>query len=68
MELSINGKKEDIKHDNLVVSSFLENRNMEISEADLLIINGITIQPTNFDSTQLNEGDVIEIVSFVGGG
>jgi thiamine biosynthesis protein ThiS len=66
MEVILNGEKKDIK-DGLTVGGLLES--LKIEPARVAVeVNVKIIKKADYDGHVLNEGDAIEVVSFVGGG
>jgi sulfur carrier protein len=66
MKITLNGQsKEFITKINLkeVVEQFCQNSNRVIAE-----VNGDIIRSHQWETLSLNDGDSIELVSFVGGG
>ena len=66
MRLTING---EIK-DNIVATSLkelLEELGI-ISGRVAVEVNTLVIKKTDYESCRINDGDIVEIVSFVGGG
>lgn len=66
MKITVNGKEVELKNSK-TVADFVIERNvtgkMYVIEKNLEII-----QKEDYSKTPLNEGDVIELVGFVGGG
>ena len=67
MNLTINGEAKTLHHDSLTVLELLEalglgGRRVAVER------NRAIVRRAEHASTQVDEGDVIEIVSFVGGG
>ncbi|MBL7031937.1 MAG: sulfur carrier protein ThiS [Nitrospira sp.] len=66
MKLVINGTDTEIE-DNLTITGLLES--LEIDPGRVAVeVNLKIIKRSDFGEQQLNEGDAIEIVNFVGGG
>lgn len=66
MHITLNGQKKEIfPPQNLreVVSRFSPNPAVLIAE-----INGTIVRKPQWDEIRINDGDTIELVSFVGGG
>lgn len=66
MKITINGQDKDIADKtslSSLVQTFSPNNNRVITE-----LNGTIIANTNWNATVLNEGDVVELIAFVGGG
>lgn len=62
----INGKDENIT-EGTKLSQYLKDSGYN-RERLAVEINGVIIPKKNYDETVLNDGDKIEVVSFVGGG
>ena len=66
MTVTLNGEIKQIEN-NITVSGLLES--LQIEQARVAVeVNLKIIKKTDYLSHQLNEGDSVEIVSFVGGG
>ena len=66
MKLVINGQETET-NDNLTVTGLLES--LEIDPGRVAVeVNLKIIKRDNFGEHQLNQGDAVEIVNFVGGG
>jgi thiamine biosynthesis protein ThiS len=66
MTLTINGEKREIE-DGLTVSGLLEN--LKIEPARVAVeVNLNIIKKADYQNQLLNDGDSVEVVSFVGGG
>ena len=66
MKVILNGEKNDIK-ENLTVRGLLAELKIE-SQRVAVEVNMKIIKKADYDGHVLNEGDAIEVVSFVGGG
>ncbi len=66
MEIFINGEEKEVK-DGVLLSNLIKE--LGISCARVAVERNRTIvPPEDFDKTELEEGDKLEIISFVGGG
>ena len=66
MKLLVNGNDTDIT-DNLTITGLLES--LEIDPGRVAVeVNLKIIKRCDFEEQKLNEGDLVEIVNFVGGG
>ena len=66
MHITLNGqKKEVLPSQNLqeVISRFSQSSAVLIAE-----VNGTIVKKAQWDAVNVNDGDTIELVSFVGGG
>ncbi len=66
MQVTLNGENRDVK-EGLTVLALLEDLELQ-PEAMVVQRNDSVIERNDFATTQLEEGDVIELVRFVGGG
>jgi len=66
MQVTINGENRDVK-EGLTVLALLEDLELQ-PEAMVVQRNENVIERSDFATIQLEEGDVIELVRFVGGG
>lgn len=64
--ITINGKETKIS-DPLTVAQYLEQKNYKITRI-VVELNGIILPRDQYSETVLKDGDVVEIVSFAGGG
>lgn len=67
MKLVINGEDVDSK-DGISVSQLLVEQNVKMPEMVSVELNGNIVRRENFDTTNLNEGDKVEFLYFMGGG
>ena len=63
--VTINGVNEDVAGKTLAEYLSLSNYNLQRIVVE---INENIIPKTDYEKTTLNDGDVVEVVSFVGGG
>ena len=63
--ITLNGKQESENF--ATVTELLEKRGYR-REIIVVEINGVIIKKDDYDDTVINDGDVIEIVHFMGGG
>jgi len=67
MDLTINGEAKTLNHDSMTIIELLKA--LGLGERRVAVEQNRAIVPrARHGSTPVNEGDVIEIVSFVGGG
>lgn len=66
MIITINGKEREVP-DNLTVSGLVSFLNIN-SERVAIELNREIAKKSNWDNIYLKNGDILEIVSFVGGG
>lgn len=67
MQLSINGKSRDFDAVNFTVAYLVATLNLE-GKRLAIECNGEIVPRSQFATTQLVEGDILEIVGAVGGG
>lgn len=67
MNLVINGKGVQ-RTDNLSVTELLVEENIKVPDMVSIEINGSILQRSEFDNTNLKEGDKVELLYFMGGG
>lgn len=66
MKLTINGNETDIK-DGLTVAGLLAS--LQIEPARVAVeVNLNIVKKCDYENQELNDGDTVEIVNFVGGG
>ncbi len=66
MQVKVNGKVETLS-ETIDVTSFLSMKSL-VPERVVVELNGDILKREMFGSTELSDGDVVEIVHFVGGG
>jgi sulfur carrier protein len=67
MKVKINGKQEEIAG-NLTIQEPLTYRNVESPSMVSVELNSTILKRPEFEEKKVNEGDVIEILYFMGGG
>ena len=67
MKLRINGEIKEFDEKIKNVSELLETLNIN-SNFVAVELNGNVVYRENFETTKINDGDRVEVVSFVGGG
>lgn len=68
MNLTINGKGENLTGDGLSVSRLLVLKNVTFPQMVSVQLNGKFVKQDQYDSTILEEKDNIEFLYFMGGG
>jgi len=68
MEVTINGKKEEVQANRITVSELLKLKEVKQPETVSVRFNGNFLDRKEFSSTFVVEGDKIEFLYFVGGG
>jgi len=68
MEVTINGKKEEVQANRITVSELLKLKEVKQPETVSVRFNGNFLDRKEFSSTFVLEGDKIEFLYFVGGG
>lgn len=69
MQIKVNGKEIllNAHSDTALITSLLEN--LKIQSGNIAVEkNGVIVERAEYNITEVSEGDVIEIVQFVGGG
>ncbi len=67
MNLVINGKDVQ-KKDGMSVTELLSEQKIKVPDMVSIEINGSILQRSEFDNTNLKEGDKVELLYFMGGG
>ena len=67
MNITVAGEKKEVK-EGLTVSELIVAENVETPQYVTVSVNEEFVESSNFDSTVLKEGDVIEFLYFMGGG
>lgn len=68
MEITINGDKTMVDGVNISVSDLLKIRNVDMPDMVSVEVNGTILERSEFDSTQVGDGDQVEFLYFMGGG
>ncbi len=68
MEITINGDKTTVDGVNISVSDLLKIRNVDMPDMVSVEVNGTILERSEFDSTQVGDGDQVEFLYFMGGG
>ena len=68
MEITINGDKTTVDGGNISVSDLLKIRNVDMPDMVSVEVNGTILERSEFDSTQVGDGDQVEFLYFMGGG
>ena len=67
MKLKVNGRDEDYSEGMRTISDLLSRVGLE-PELVAVELNGVVMDKKEYAMTSLSEGDVIEVIKFVGGG
>ena len=68
MVITINGDKATVDGVNISVSDLLKIRNVDMPDMVSVEVNGTILERSEFDSTQVGDGDQVEFLYFMGGG
>lgn len=68
MQVTINGKIENITEENVTVARLLEIREVESPEMVSVQINGDIIDRASYGETAVSANDEVELLYFMGGG
>ena len=68
MNIKINGKEETLDSPKVTITELLTLKNVDMPDMVTVEHNGEILDRDKFESTQVNEGDVIEFLYFMGGG
>jgi sulfur carrier protein len=68
MEITINGDKATVDGVKISVSDLLKARNVDMPDMVSVEVNGTILERSEFDSTQVGDGDEVEFLYFMGGG
>jgi len=66
MKITVNGTSREAES-NQTLGGLLAELNLN-PRTTLIELNGEVLDRAEFDATQLNDGDIVELVRFVGGG
>jgi sulfur carrier protein len=67
MKLTVNGEKLKLEN-RLTVKGLLENRDVKSPDMVSVELNGRILRKSEFEDTELNDGDNVEFLYFMGGG
>ncbi len=68
MNITINGEKEHLTGQTIVISDLLQIKNVESPEMVSVQLNGKIVNQERFQSTSVTENDELEFLYFMGGG
>lgn len=68
MKIKINGEDRVIDQASVTIEDLLKLENVKMPEMVSVEHNGNMVDRENFQTTAVNEGDVIEFLYFMGGG
>jgi sulfur carrier protein len=68
MQIQINGKKQEITNENIHIEALLELLKVESPDMVSVQLNGEIIERESYISQQINNGDEVEFLYFMGGG
>jgi len=66
MNITVNGKVESLEN-GVILHQFLTDNKMKPDQV-VVAINDNVVEREDYAATKLNEGDVLDVMSFVGGG
>ncbi len=68
MQIKVNGEAKEFSAEQLNVSHVLASQNVESPDMVAVQVNGAFVDKGEFDSRELQEGDSVEFLYFMGGG
>ena len=68
MTVTINGKEENLNHEELSVVDLLKVKKVEMPDMVSVQLNGGMLKRDEFESVYIKENDRIEFLYFMGGG
>lgn len=68
MNVTVNGKEKTIADGNISVVELLSKEKVETPDMVSVQLNGKILKRDFFENTQLNDGDQVEFLYFMGGG
>lgn len=68
MNLTINGKPEEVPGEELTVVELLKAKDVEMPDMVSVQLNGQILERSAFDSTTVKDQDTVEFLYFMGGG
>jgi len=67
MQVVVNGKEESLDNDNIILSTWLKDKNID-TNGFIVMINDEIIKQESWQSVVIKPSDIIEILNFVSGG
>ena len=67
MQVVVNGKEESLDNDNIILSTWLKDKNID-TNGFIVMINDEIIKQESWQSVVTKPSDIIEILNFVSGG
>ncbi|MCC6095346.1 MAG: sulfur carrier protein ThiS [Eubacterium sp.] len=67
MKITVGGETKEVK-DGITISELIQEENVETPEYVSVSVNESFAQKTDYDTTRLKDGDVVEFLYFMGGG
>ena len=68
MKITINGKEKILEEQAITVVGLLSREKVETPDMVSVQLNGTILKRDFFESTNINEGDKVEFLYFMGGG
>ena len=68
MNIKLNGEEAIIENQSLMISELLALKDVKMPDMVSVEYNGEILDRDKFDTTQVNEGDQVEFLYFMGGG
>ena len=68
MEITVNGEPQLIANNEATISRLLELRQVESPDMVAVQLNGEFVEISSYPTTELNQGDDVEFLFFMGGG
>ena len=68
MQIQVNGKKHDLTNESIHLEALLELLKVESPDMVSVQLNGEIIERDSYISQQINNGDEVEFLYFMGGG
>ena len=68
MIVTVNGEKETIENSSLTVSELLTIKKVEMPDMVSVQLNGEFVDRDTYSALQVNDGDEVEFLYFMGGG
>ena len=68
MEIKINGESQSIEQESVTMTELLKIKEVKMPDMVSVEYNGEMLDREKFDSTQIQSGDEIEFLYFMGGG
>ena len=68
MKILANGEEQQIDRDDVSIAKLLKINDIESPEMVSVQLNGLFVDPDDYETTQIKEGDEVDFLYLMGGG